>query len=200
MTVSKGLIIGVGGALAVGIVAGATVLIMKTVNSENGEKNADSNDFSLSISSDNFEANITEDTYNQSFIYESVYTFEINCNHVEEEQENYKLDITYYLDNSIKVTYSEGKVSLNELFDVEDSIKYLFDVTQNANKFEIGFYDTIEEIVEATLDLDEEIDITFNYKVDQVSLVFSCNKNTINLHGYINQNWYYSFEESQIIF
>lgn len=199
MAVSKSFIIGVGAALAVAIVAGGAFLIASIVNnSENN--NAELSDFSLNISNENFESNVAEDTYSQSFTYESVYTFEINCSHIDEKQEDYKLDITYYLDNSIKVTYSEGKVSLNELFDVDDSIKYLFDVTQNTNKFEIDFYYTINELVEATLDLDEEIEVSFNYKVDQISLKFSCNKNIINLHGYINETWLYSFEESQIIF
>lgn len=199
MAVSKSFIIGVGSALAVAIVAGGAFLIASIIS--NGENNdAESSNFSLNISNDNFETVITEETYNQSFSYESIYTFEVNCSHIDEEQEDYKLDITYYLDNSIKVTYSEGKADLNELFDVDDSIKYLFDVTQNNNKFEIAFYNTINEIVEATLDLDEEIEVSFNYKVDQISLEFSCNKNTINLHGYINETWLYSFEESQIIF
>ncbi len=199
MTLSKGVMIALGVALCVGVVgATAGVFISKGLGDMVDEEE---NEFSITISNENYETKILEDTYNYSFGYESTYTFEINHTYSKLEENKYSIDVFYYEDNSISITKSLENHSLNDLYDIEDSIKELFSIRQDNNKFTLSFSDSITEIVKSSLYLDdEEIEVNFNYKVDQLHFEFTCNDKKINLYGYINETWVYSFSETEIIF
>lgn len=199
MTLSKGAMITLGVVLCVGVVgATAGVFISKGLGDIVDEEE---NEFSITISNENYETKILEDTYNYSFGYESTYTFEINYTYSELEENKYSIDVFYYEDNSISITKSLETHSLNDLYDIEVSIKELFSIKQDNNKFTLSFSDSITEIVKSSLYLDdEEIEVNFNYKVDQLHFEFTCNDKKINLYGYINETWVYSFSETEIIF